>query len=199
MPPKRKSSQTDGAGDGDVQPRRSTRRRTSTAQAREAAASESAAPQKQAKKPAAVKKAAPKAGRKGKQGDDNEDDADRQAAPPPAGGEVGSKANGAKAVKTPSKSAAAETKPKDAKDQGRQYWLMKAEPESRIENGVDVRFSIDDLAAKKEPEPWDGMHSHSLFPIRVHIQVHVRTDRRSVTGIRNFVGMDFSTRFEVVR
>lgn len=33
---------------------------------------------------------------------------------------------------------------------------MKAEPESRFENGVDVKFSIDDLAAATEPEPWDG-------------------------------------------
>lgn len=33
---------------------------------------------------------------------------------------------------------------------------MKAEPETRLENGHDVRFSIDDLAAKTEPEPWDG-------------------------------------------
>jgi hypothetical protein len=39
---------------------------------------------------------------------------------------------------------------------GQQYWLMKAEPESRIEKGKDIKFSIDDLAAKKEPEPWDG-------------------------------------------
>ena len=41
-------------------------------------------------------------------------------------------------------------------DGERQYWLMKAEPETRLEGGVDVRFSIDDLAAKSEPEPWDG-------------------------------------------
>jgi hypothetical protein len=33
---------------------------------------------------------------------------------------------------------------------------MKAEPESRIEKGHDIKFSIDDLAAKTEPEPWDG-------------------------------------------
>lgn len=33
---------------------------------------------------------------------------------------------------------------------------MKAEPETRLENGHDVRFSIDDLAAKTQPEPWDG-------------------------------------------
>jgi hypothetical protein len=33
---------------------------------------------------------------------------------------------------------------------------MKAEPESRLEKGVDVKFSIDDLSAAAEPEPWDG-------------------------------------------
>lgn len=41
-------------------------------------------------------------------------------------------------------------------DQDIQYWLMKAEPESRIEKGHDVKFSIDDLASKAEPEGWDG-------------------------------------------
>lgn len=40
------------------------------------------------------------------------------------------------------------------------YWLMKAEPNSRLENGVDVKFSIDDLAAKSEPETWDGIRNH---------------------------------------
>ena len=39
---------------------------------------------------------------------------------------------------------------------GRSYWLMKAEPESRLEKGVDVKFSIDDLAAAQIPEAWDG-------------------------------------------
>ncbi|KAJ5096000.1 High mobility group HMG-I/HMG-Y [Penicillium alfredii] len=33
-----------------------------------------------------------------------------------------------------------------------------AEPESRLEKGVDVKFSIDDLAAAKTPEPWDDAH-----------------------------------------
>lgn len=47
---------------------------------------------------------------------------------------------------------------------GRQYWLMKAEPESRMEKTesgktVDVKFSIDDLAAKLTPEPWDGIRN----------------------------------------
>ena len=39
--------------------------------------------------------------------------------------------------------------------EGRSYWLMKAEPESRLEKGKDVKFSIDDLVAV-EKEPWDG-------------------------------------------
>ncbi|KEF63215.1 uncharacterized protein A1O9_01192 [Exophiala aquamarina CBS 119918] len=40
-----------------------------------------------------------------------------------------------------------------------QYWLMKAEPESRITKGHDVKFSIDDLASKTEPEGWDGVRN----------------------------------------
>jgi len=38
---------------------------------------------------------------------------------------------------------------------------MKAEPETRIENGVDVKFSIDDLKAKTEPEGWDGIRAYA--------------------------------------
>ena len=153
MPPKRKLSQTDGAVD-DVQPRRSTRQRTSTTAAREAAAAESATPPKTAKKPVTADKAAPKAKSKGKQGKDGEDSTDQQ--PAPAGHET-TKTKGVKPEESPAKATAAPTEPKEKNDQDRQYWLMKAEPESRIENGVDVKFSIDDLAAKDEPEPWDGM------------------------------------------
>ena len=46
----------------------------------------------------------------------------------------------------------------------RNYWLLKAEPETRITNGVDVKFSIDDLAAKTGPEPWDGKSFSSCTP-----------------------------------
>lgn len=170
MPPKRKSGQTDGAAE-DVQPRRSTRQRTSTTHA----ASEPAAP-KNAKKPATVKKAPPKATKqKGKQGKQNEGDTPRQQlAPAPSGDGADSKTNGGNAGETPADSAAAGTGTGtgEVKGPGRQYWLMKAEPESRIENGVDVRFSIDDLAAKSEPEPWDGMLLTHLFT-----RVHVRTDK----------------------
>lgn len=44
----------------------------------------------------------------------------------------------------------------DEDEEGTSYWLMKAEPESRIEKGRDVKFSIDDLMNAKEPEGWDG-------------------------------------------
>ena len=47
---------------------------------------------------------------------------------------------------------------------GISYWLMKAEPESRIEKGKDVKFSIDDLAACKEPEKWDGITANINNP-----------------------------------
>jgi predicted RNA-binding protein with PUA-like domain len=43
---------------------------------------------------------------------------------------------------------------------GISYWLLKAEPESRLEKGVDVKFSIDDLKAVTEPEPWTGVRNH---------------------------------------
>jgi predicted RNA-binding protein with PUA-like domain len=39
------------------------------------------------------------------------------------------------------------------------FWLLKAEPLPRIENGVDVAFSIDDLAACTVPEPWSGVRN----------------------------------------
>ncbi|RGP71269.1 thymocyte nuclear 1 [Fusarium longipes] len=51
--------------------------------------------------------------------------------------------------------------PDAPKHDGQWYWLMKAEPESRIENGVDVKFSIDDLKAKTEPEGWDGIRAYA--------------------------------------
>ncbi|KAJ1973050.1 hypothetical protein H4R35_004330 [Dimargaris xerosporica] len=38
---------------------------------------------------------------------------------------------------------------------------MKAEPESRVVKGIDVKFSIDDLAAMpKQMSPWDGVRNY---------------------------------------
>lgn len=38
------------------------------------------------------------------------------------------------------------------------YYLIKAEPESRLENGVDVKFSIDDLE-KSKTTAWEGVRT----------------------------------------
>ncbi|KAI9898914.1 hypothetical protein N3K66_005375 [Trichothecium roseum] len=50
--------------------------------------------------------------------------------------------------------------PECVQHEGKWYWLMKAEPESRFENGIDVRFSIDDLRARSKPEGWDGIRAY---------------------------------------
>lgn len=77
--------------------------------------------------------------------------------------------------KNPLPTEAAETSPKKpAKavldtsniETNRSFWLMKAEPETRLDKGKDVKFSIDDLAAAKEPEPWDGMSTHSIVQMQ---------------------------------
>ncbi|TXT05985.1 hypothetical protein VHUM_03746 [Vanrija humicola] len=38
-------------------------------------------------------------------------------------------------------------------------WLMKAEPDTRIVKGKDVKFSVDDFESMGE-SPWDGVRSH---------------------------------------
>ena len=41
------------------------------------------------------------------------------------------------------------------------HWLMKSEPESRFENGVDMKFSIDDLIAEPDSTAcWDGVRNY---------------------------------------
>lgn len=48
---------------------------------------------------------------------------------------------------------------RDADGNQEVFWLMKAEPLPRFENGVNVAFSIDDLAACTKPEPWGGVRN----------------------------------------
>ncbi|KAL4922520.1 PUA-like domain-containing protein [Aspergillus aurantiobrunneus] len=72
-----------------------------------------------------------------------------------------------------SKPSAIEADENTDNDSGRSYWLMKAEPESRIEKGKDIKFSIDDLRAAKEPEAWDGVRN----PVaRKHMQLMKKGD-----------------------
>ncbi|KAL2875060.1 hypothetical protein SGCOL_009763 [Colletotrichum sp. CLE4] len=37
---------------------------------------------------------------------------------------------------------------------------MKSEPDVRIEDGYEIKFSVDDLAAKKTPEGWEGIRNY---------------------------------------
>jgi predicted RNA-binding protein with PUA-like domain len=48
---------------------------------------------------------------------------------------------------------------RDANGAQEVYWLLKAEPLPRYENGVNVAFSISDLRACTEPEPWSGVRN----------------------------------------
>lgn len=48
---------------------------------------------------------------------------------------------------------------RDANGNQEVFWLLKAEPLPRYENGVNVAFSIDDLAACTVPEPWGGVRN----------------------------------------
>ncbi|KAK1977501.1 PUA-like domain-containing protein [Colletotrichum cereale] len=43
---------------------------------------------------------------------------------------------------------------------GPRYWLMKSEPDVRVEDGYEIKFSIDDLATKKTPEGWEGIRNY---------------------------------------
>ncbi|XP_070826535.1 thymocyte nuclear protein 1 [Chaetodon trifascialis] len=41
------------------------------------------------------------------------------------------------------------------------HWLMKSEPESRFENGIDVKFGIEDLKAlPQQTGCWDGVRNY---------------------------------------
>lgn len=71
--------------------------------------------------------------------------------------------------KAVAKAADDEEPHEDVESDGLSYWLMKAEPESRIEKGKDVKFSIDDLKARQEPEGWDGKSDpHVQSPLRTN-------------------------------
>ncbi|XP_053384991.1 thymocyte nuclear protein 1-like isoform X2 [Mercenaria mercenaria] len=43
------------------------------------------------------------------------------------------------------------------------HWLMKSEPESRFENGVDVKFGIEDLkVCPNQTACWDGVRNYQV-------------------------------------
>ena len=138
--------------------RRSTRQTTSTAAKYNEDSSPSAgeeAPKRNGAKPTRRKRA--------REDDDEQKHVGDQGQPPPK------KATKSKSKSTPSKSTATSTKPSpptapsstNRNPDGSQqtYWLLKAEPLPRYENGINVSFSIDDLAACTRPEPWSGVRN----------------------------------------
>ena len=86
-------------------------------------------------------------------------DVSNEALSRPSEDDVGSK-TAKKSAKKPNAKTQLQEDQED--DDEPSYWLMKAEPESRIEKGKDVKFSIDDLMNATAPEPWDGMPCHNL-------------------------------------
>jgi len=41
------------------------------------------------------------------------------------------------------------------------HWLMKSEPESRLENGIDMKFGLEDLKAEPDQTAcWDGVRNY---------------------------------------
>lgn len=145
MPPKRKAAHLEngGGGGGDATPepegalRRSTRRKPQAAVAAAAVKDENEGRDVAKESKSATSKAA--AGAKTR----------KKTAAKLKHGEV-------KASNTDTTAeSSANNSPADSSEKS--YWLMKAEPESRFENGTDVKFSIDDLASRTEPEPWDGV------------------------------------------
>ena len=50
----------------------------------------------------------------------------------------------------------------EASPVSRSYWLIKSEPTTRLVNGIDVKFSIDDLASIGDAgEGWNGVRNYA--------------------------------------
>ncbi|EHK24267.1 uncharacterized protein TRIVIDRAFT_229796 [Trichoderma virens Gv29-8] len=91
-----------------------------------------------------------------------QDDDEKEAKPSAGGDKAKSDAQTSRAVsEDPDIDSIPAVNPDAPRHDGEWYWLMKAEPETRYENGIDVRFSIDDLRAKEKPEGWDGIRAYA--------------------------------------
>jgi predicted RNA-binding protein with PUA-like domain len=146
--------------------RRSTRQTASTAlkyNEDNASSAEEEVPKRTAKKTTRRKRAR----------DDDEGDVEQNSSPPPKkAATTKSRAPKAAASKSKAKPANSDSKPKsnpppppsddtnrDASGKQEVYWLLKAEPLPRYENGINVAFSISDLRACTKPEPWSGVRN----------------------------------------
>lgn len=51
-----------------------------------------------------------------------------------------------------------EASPDDQNSTTKHFWLMKSEPETRMQNGQDMKFGIEDLKLmENQTEHWDGV------------------------------------------
>lgn len=150
MPPRKRSHSNAKDSGPATAPRRSSRRVSTKAEEEAPAAVESPKPAKKAKTAGPKEKPVKK------------ESAKKEPAKKPAAKEAKESSTGSRAMSPdPPISSIPRTNPDAPRHDGEWYWLMKAEPETRIENGVDVRFSIDDLRSKTEPEGWDGIRAYA--------------------------------------
>uniref|UniRef100_A0A0G4IEA4 Thymocyte nuclear protein 1 n=1 Tax=Chromera velia CCMP2878 TaxID=1169474 RepID=A0A0G4IEA4_9ALVE len=96
------------------------------------------------------------------------------------------KAGSAKSSKAP--------KAEEAPEEER-FFLVKGEPESRIEKGVDLKFSIEDLKSRpNQTEAWDGVRNYQARNVMRSMRVgdlalyyHSNCKRPGVVGICRIV------------
>ncbi|TWW77067.1 Thymocyte nuclear protein 1 [Takifugu flavidus] len=59
------------------------------------------------------------------------------------------------------------------------HWLMKSEPESRFENGIDVKFGIEDLKTMLDQTScWDGVRNFQI--VKEAYVDHTQFDKKDV-------------------
>ncbi|KAI5808556.1 AT DNA binding protein [Peziza echinospora] len=83
----------------------------------------------------------------------------------------------------------------EASSVSRSYWLIKSEPTTRLVNGIDVKFSIDDLASIGDAgEGWNGVRNYAarnnLRNMRLGDQVlfyHSNCKEPGIVGIAEIV------------
>ncbi|KAK5987063.1 Thymocyte nuclear protein 1 [Cladobotryum mycophilum] len=156
-----------------VQPKKGAAKKGTVKVAKEKKSEEEAKPIKLASKKTAPKddekkkaKPAVKRGTKSRAKDEEEEevpDASEEVKPKSSKDKkASSSSTGSRAAsEDPDVDSIPTTNPEAPRHDGEWYWLMKAEPETRYENGIDVRFSIDDLRAKEKPEGWDGIRAYA--------------------------------------
>lgn len=79
------------------------------------------------------------------------------------------------------------------KEDGPSYYLFKSEPESRIQKGQEMKYSIDDLAGEKDATSyWDGVRNYEARNVMKTMSVgelgffyhsNTRKSRPGIVGI----------------